>query len=144
MNQIQFDCPGCGQTIKTPEEAQFERVKCPTCQHEFFPDHTRIVQPAPAVLAAPPPKPPSVPATAKTPTPVTPPSGNLRNCKDCGKTVSVHAESCPHCGSPMKYESKHWTTGRKILLTIVVVAIVLTVLYLSIHGGLIGLTTVDR
>ncbi len=48
MNQIQFDCPGCGQTIKTPEDAQFEQAKCPTCQHEFFPDKTRIVRPAPA------------------------------------------------------------------------------------------------
>jgi uncharacterized protein YbjQ (UPF0145 family) len=55
MNQIQFDCPGCGQTIVAPEEAQFERVKCPTCQHEFFPDKTRLVRPAPAALAAPPP-----------------------------------------------------------------------------------------
>jgi len=53
MNQIQFDCPGCGQTIETPEDAQFEQVKCPTCQHEFFPDKTRLVQPAPA---APPPE----------------------------------------------------------------------------------------
>lgn len=66
MNQIQFDCPGCGQTIKTPEEAQFERVKCPTCEHEFFPDKTRIVRPTPAApppeSAAPAPPPPTVPA----------------------------------------------------------------------------------
>ena len=70
MNQIQFDCPGCGQTIKTPEEAQFERVKCPTCQHEFFPDKTRIVRPTPAgpppESAAPAPPPPIVPASKPT------------------------------------------------------------------------------
>ena len=64
MNQIRFDCPGCGQTIEMPEEAQFERVKCPTCQHEFFPNKTRLVQPAPAV---PSPKPAS---PAPTPQPI--------------------------------------------------------------------------
>ena len=53
MNQIQFDCPGCGQTIEMAEEAQFERVKCPTCQHEFFPDKTRPVRPMPTAPAAP-------------------------------------------------------------------------------------------
>lgn len=67
MNQIQFDCPGCGQTIVTPEETQFERVKCPTCQHEFFPDKTRIVRPTPVApppeSAAPAPPPPTEPVT---------------------------------------------------------------------------------
>jgi endogenous inhibitor of DNA gyrase (YacG/DUF329 family) len=65
MNQIQFDCPGCGQTIETPEDAYFEQVKCPTCQHEFFPGKTRFVQPAsatpPPESASPAPPPPTVP-----------------------------------------------------------------------------------
>jgi len=141
MNQIRFDCPGCGQTIEMPEEAQFERTKCPTCQHEFFPDKARIVRLAPTSPAPPPPTEPKTPLFTP-PTSALLPSANLRNCIDCGKTVSVHAESCPHCGSPIKNESKHWTTGRLILLTIVVVAIVLTVLYLSINGQLLGLTPV--
>ena len=55
MNQIRFDCPGCGQTIEMAEEARFERVKCPTCQHEFFPDKTRPVRLMPTAPAAPPP-----------------------------------------------------------------------------------------
>ena len=57
MNQIQFDCPGCGQTIETAETSQFELVKCPTCQREFFPVKTRLVRPAPAA----PPTPSEVP-----------------------------------------------------------------------------------
>ena len=26
---------------------------------------------------------------------------NLRECEDCGKSVSINAKTCPHCG--MKY-----------------------------------------
>ena len=49
MNFIQFNCPGCGQSIEAEEDAQFTQVKCPTCQREFFPDKTRLVRPTPAV-----------------------------------------------------------------------------------------------
>jgi hypothetical protein len=94
MNQIQFNCPGCGQTIETTEEAQFERVKCPTCQHEFFPDKTRFVQSAPA---APPPEPAS-PA----PTPLIQQRAmKLINCPACGLQISPQAASCPGCGHPV-------------------------------------------
>jgi DNA-directed RNA polymerase subunit RPC12/RpoP len=94
MNQIRFDCPGCGQTIETEEEAQFERVKCPTCQHEFFPDKTRFVQPAPA---APPPEPAS---PAPTP-PIQQRVMKLINCPACGLQISPQAASCPGCGHPV-------------------------------------------
>lgn len=61
MNEIRFECPGCGQTIETAEDAQFQQVKCPTCQHEFFPDKTRLIESAPkmpSIKAAPPSLPP--------------------------------------------------------------------------------------
>jgi uncharacterized paraquat-inducible protein A len=143
MNQIQFDCPGCGQTIVTPEEAQFERVKCPTCQHEFFPDHTRIVQPAPNSPAPPPPTEPKIPLFTPPPSALLP-SANLRICKDCGGKVSVHAEICPRCGAPIAKkdpDSKHWTTGRVILLIIFIAAVLATLIFIIVSGGLLGLTT---
>lgn len=62
LNQIQYNCPGCGQAIEMPEDAQFERVKCPTCQHEFVPSET----PPTSTPAAPPPVPVS-PAPAPQP-----------------------------------------------------------------------------
>jgi hypothetical protein len=50
--------------------------------------------------------PPSQPA----PTIAPPPSvenSNLRRCADCGGQVSVHAESCPHCGATFIKKVKH-------------------------------------
>jgi ankyrin repeat protein/flagellar basal body-associated protein FliL len=55
MNYIRFDCPACGQNIEAEEDAQFVQVKCPTCQHEFFPEKTRLVRPASDTPATPPP-----------------------------------------------------------------------------------------
>jgi hypothetical protein len=80
MNQIRFDCPGCGQTIEAPEEVQFERTKCPTCQHEFSPDKTRLVRPAPA---APPPK-PAAPAPTPPTVPASKPAFSLPPVEDTG------------------------------------------------------------
>ncbi len=96
MNQIRFDCPGCGQTIEAPEEAQFERVRCPTCQHEFFPDKTRFVSPAPA---APPPQPASPAPTL----PIQQQALKLVNCLACGLQISPQATSCPGCGHPVTH-----------------------------------------
>jgi len=93
MNQIRFDCPGCGQTIEMAEEAQFERVKCPTCQHEFFPDKTRLVRPAPDA-------PPSEPASPAPP-PIQQQAMKLINCPACGLQISPQAASCPGCGHPV-------------------------------------------
>jgi hypothetical protein len=47
--QIKFDCPGCGQSLEAEDAAQFEKMTCPTCQHEFYPvaRRSKIVTPAP-------------------------------------------------------------------------------------------------
>ncbi len=94
MNQIRFDCPGCGQTIEASEEAQFERVRCPTCQHEFFPDKTRFVSPAPAA-------PPTQPASPAPTLPIQQQALKLINCPACGLQISPQAKSCPGCGHPV-------------------------------------------
>lgn len=44
--------------------------------------------------------------TPSNPTPSEPVS-NLRNCNDCGRAVSVHAESCPHCGAAFVTRKDH-------------------------------------
>ena len=31
-----------------------------------------------------------------------PATGNLTSCADCGRAVSMRAETCPHCGAPLK------------------------------------------
>ena len=31
---------------------------------------------------------------------------NLYPCPDCGRSVSVHADSCPQCGCPLQAESR--------------------------------------
>lgn len=31
---------------------------------------------------------------------------SLIKCPDCGKEISSHAESCPHCGYPLKKKSE--------------------------------------
>jgi uncharacterized paraquat-inducible protein A len=146
MNQIRFDCPGCGQAIEAPEEAQFEKTKCPTCQHEFFPDKTRLVRPAPTSPAPTPRTEPKEAPKFTPPPPALHPSANLRTCKDCGGKVSVHTEICPHCGAPMiekDPDSKHWTTGRVILLIIFIAAVLATVIFIIVSGGLLGLTPVN-
>jgi uncharacterized paraquat-inducible protein A len=94
MNQIRFDCPGCGQTMEMAEEAQFERVKCPTCQHEFSPDKTRPVLSAPAA------PPPESASPAPTP-PIQQRAIKLINCPACGLQISPQAASCPSCGHPV-------------------------------------------
>jgi DNA-directed RNA polymerase subunit RPC12/RpoP len=143
MNFIRFDCPGCGQNMEAEEDAQFAQVKCPTCQHEFFPDKTRLVRPAPTSPAPPPPTEPKEVPKFTLPQPASSPSGNLRFCMDCGGKVSVHAETCPHCGAPMikkDPDTKHWTTGRMILLIIFIVTVLATLIFIIVSGGLLGLT----
>jgi endogenous inhibitor of DNA gyrase (YacG/DUF329 family) len=112
MNQIRFDCPGCGQTIEMAEEAQFERVKCPTCQHEFFPDKTRLVRPA---RAAPPPESASPPP----PLPIQQRAMKLINCPACGLQISPQAASCPGCGQ----------RTRTVKIIFIIVSVILSALF---------------
>jgi predicted RNA-binding Zn-ribbon protein involved in translation (DUF1610 family) len=130
MNYIRFDCPGCGQGIEAEEDAQFVQVKCPTCQHEFFPDKTQFIKPAPASPASPPPLMPKEPPKLTPLPPISSPSPNLRTCTDCGGKVSVHAEVCPHCGAPFikrDPDLTHWTPGRVMLLLIFIAAVLILV-----------------
>lgn len=44
----------------------------------------------------------------------------LIDCKECGKEVSKKAESCPHCGAPLKKQPTQYGCGTLILMLIVV------------------------
>lgn len=44
----------------------------------------------------------------------------LTNCKECGKEVSKKAETCPHCGAPLKKQPTQYGCGTLIILGIVV------------------------
>ena len=35
----------------------------------------------------------------------------IKRCPDCGGIVSLHAESCPHCGGPQWYKSSPSNSG---------------------------------
>lgn len=53
-------------------------------------------------------------------------------CPDCGGTVSVRADSCPHCGAPLRKPKKQVGTGTGCLVIILVLVGV---------GWLVGETT---
>jgi hypothetical protein len=95
-------CEHCGVNIEfaTEEFLSGSSVNCPTCGKETTLNVSPQAKPAPKVESANESQPP--------PTLLTPDSNsskNLRVCKDCGKTIGVHAESCPHCGAT--YKKKH-------------------------------------
>jgi len=127
MNQIRFDCPGCGQTIEKAEEAQFERVKCPTCQHEFFPDKTRLIRRAPAA------PPPESASPAPTP-PIQQRAMKLINCPACEKPISPKAESCPFCGHPVKRDVNRDVFAIKIIVIVLALLAFGWVVY-SVYEG---------
>lgn len=43
----------------------------------------------------------------------------LTNCKECGNEVSNKAETCPHCGAPVKKRPKQHGCGTLLLIGIV-------------------------
>jgi len=95
-------CEHCGVNIEfaTEEFLSGNSVKCPECGKETTLYVSPQAKPAPKVESANEPQlPPPLPA------PDSNSSKNLRVCKDCGKTISVHAEFCPHCGAT--YKRKH-------------------------------------
>jgi predicted RNA-binding Zn-ribbon protein involved in translation (DUF1610 family) len=81
----------------TEEFLSNSNVKCPKCGKETTLYVSPQAKPAPKVESANELQPP--PAS---PAPDSNSSKNLRICKDCGKTISVHAEFCPHCGASYK------------------------------------------
>lgn len=90
-------CEHCGVNIEfaTEEFLSGSSVKCPECGKETTLYVSPQAKPTPksesSAESQPPPKPPTQVS-----------SKNLRVCKDCGKSISVHAELCPHCGASFK------------------------------------------
>jgi predicted RNA-binding Zn-ribbon protein involved in translation (DUF1610 family) len=81
-----------------------------------------------------------------------PPALTLRPCADCYKEISIHAEFCPHCGSPVNPKKRHgvffyvfW--GVVSLIATVVVLFVVAGLTSGVFSGLhgsIALTQSDK
>ena len=45
-------------------------------------------------------------------------------CKECGKEVSKKAETCPHCGAPLKKQPTQYGFGTLVLLGVVVIVLI--------------------
>lgn len=58
------------------------------------------------------------------------PTNNLIRCPDCGKQISLNADTCPNCGHPFRKKKKYF---KRILLT----AFSLLVVSLIICGGIL-------
>lgn len=63
----------------------------------------------------------------------------LMQCPECGKTVSCYADTCPHCGYPLK------VTGRPLLsmpgitfffLAVIVIGACCLLLWLYLHDSI--------
>ena len=48
----------------------------------------------------------------------------LTNCKECGKEVSTKAETCPHCGTPLRKQPTQYGCGTLILVGIVALILI--------------------
>lgn len=84
---VKCPCNNCSGHVEFDSQDVGRTIECPHCGLEtllFVPQ--RPLDPPP---------PPVVP----------PPVSHLRTCADCGQTVSVHAEACPHCGA--SFGKKH-------------------------------------
>jgi ribosomal protein L37E len=68
----------------------------------------------------------------------------LINCKECGKQVSDKAESCPHCGAPMKSpansNNKSQQTDTKAAQTGCIGCLSI-IIFLFLLGGIISMCT---
>lgn len=47
---------------------------------------------------------------------------SLKNCKECGNSVSSNAEKCPHCGNPIRKKSSCFSTGCLIVIILFALA----------------------
>ena len=83
---IEFNCPGCGSTLRVPEEAKGKKARCPQCSQtvdvpaESSAAGNVAAASAPAVpvsapSAAPPPAPPSIPQLPHDDNPYSAPAG---------------------------------------------------------------------
>lgn len=84
---IEFDVNDFTETGASADKVFGQTVLCPHCQKD-----TILFVPKAAATIPPPPV--ASPSTA-----------SLRTCRDCGREVGVHAESCPHCGA--RFTPKH-------------------------------------
>lgn len=76
-----YECPACGIVYAKYDPAAEERRRALAARRSAAPESHLTPDPAPA------------------PAPTAPKPARLAACDDCGGTVSVDAEICPHCGA---------------------------------------------
>jgi predicted RNA-binding Zn-ribbon protein involved in translation (DUF1610 family)/type II secretory pathway pseudopilin PulG len=93
MTYAKCNCTTCSGHIEFEVENAGQTVTCPHCGIEtlLFIPHGALTYSS---------KPPVVDSPNREPL-----SATLRTCRDCGKTIGIHAEFCPHCGAT--YKKRH-------------------------------------
>ena len=65
---------------------------------------------------------------------------NLIDSSDCGKKVSVHASTCPHCGREVKFaEAKKYLNAIAIFLAILIALFILAALWMVFGYPLVNM-----
>jgi predicted RNA-binding Zn-ribbon protein involved in translation (DUF1610 family) len=126
-------CEHCGVNIEfvTEEFLSGSNVKCPKCGKETTLYVSPQAKPAPKVESANESQPPPT-----SPAPDSNSSKNLRVCKDCGKTISVHAEFCPHCGATYKRKRGVFFYVFWGVISLIATGIILTLVLIFLRVGI--------
>ena len=117
---VTCSCNNCDGHLQFERQHAGQRINCPHCGME-------------TLLYVPQSKPPP-PPLPQAPQPQTNP--NLRTCRDCGNSVSIHAEVCPKCGATFARRKSH---GVFFYVFWGVVSLIVTV---TIVGMIAGILTV--
>ena len=121
MADFKFNCPRCKQSLEAPQEMLGQTVNCPSCQAPIKVPNPQTQRPASLPPQARPPPEPPMPSQ----------NPNLFSCPDCGKTVSVHAETCPSCGRRFK----HVQTPGGMLAAVVLGLLICGIIFVMMMGG---------
>lgn len=106
-------CPKCGHRRTEKDEVKYPKEECPQC-HVIYSKYKPKAQPQNEIQDT------SGPAAQKSNIGEKTNNIHLTNCKDCGKEVSKKAETCPHCGAPIKKPPTQYGCGTLILIVVVV------------------------
>jgi DNA-directed RNA polymerase subunit RPC12/RpoP len=74
MNDLNFVCPSCRQSLEAPEELLGQTVQCPSCSTTINVPHQMAT------------------ASAYTPPP------RMKDCPYCSEQILASAKKCKHCG----------------------------------------------
>jgi hypothetical protein len=123
-------CNNCSGHLEFESSEAGQRVDCPHCGMETVLYVPQAPLPQQQPIAPPPPIP--LPTKAVNP--------NLRRCADCGKDVSIRAESCPNCGAAFVRRKKHGVFFYVFwgVISLIVTGVILTLGLLMLGGFFAG------